>query len=114
MYEAITTGIVLITLIYGVIRFTEIMTQHSQRKRIISQGHFDKAEILNIQGKQPQDAYPALKWGLVAFFGAIGLIVTEFLPYDFDTSPLPFGMVVLGVSLGFLIYFFSMRIMDKK
>ncbi|HDJ32575.1 MAG TPA: hypothetical protein ENF21_00535 [Bacteroidetes bacterium] len=113
MYATLTTGIVLISLIYGLIRVTEILTLHNQRKRIISQGHFDKAEILENLKKNQSNSYPSLKWGLVAFFGALGLIISEFIPYHFETSPLPFGLIVLGVALGFLIYFFLVRKMDK-
>lgn len=114
MVNAITVAVVLITLIYGLIRITEILTLHGQRKRIISQGHFDKAEILDSLKRENQDTYPALKWGLVAFFGAIGLIVGEFIPYDFDRSPLPFGLIILGVALGFLVYFFIVRSMHRQ
>ena len=105
-----TTGIVF----YSIIVFTRTLTDFFLRKRIISQGHADMAEVLKISKSEEREVYPSLKWGLVAFFAAVALIATEFIPYDWDSSPLPFGMLILGLSIGFLVYFFMMRSLKKN
>ncbi len=52
--------------------------------------------------------YSALKWGLILLCGGIALILLEYLPYERD-SPLPFGVFIVFVAAGFLIYFKMMK-----
>lgn len=49
-----------------------------------------------------------LKWGIILLFGGTGLIVLEFIPYN-ENSPLPYGVMTIFVSLGFLSYYFLIR-----
>ena len=63
--------------------------------------------------------YPSLKWGLVALMSGLGLILVEILRWenpdlmDYRESVLPFGILLVFVSLGFLIYFFIMNAKRK-
>ncbi|MEJ0054490.1 MAG: hypothetical protein WDN75_01885 [Bacteroidota bacterium] len=52
--------------------------------------------------------YSSLKWGLLAFFGGLSLIIMEFIRVSPD-SPLPYGLFAVAVSLGFLIYYFLVK-----
>jgi hypothetical protein len=114
MQEGIGVALIVGIIFYSIILFTRTLTDYFLRKRIISQGHADMAEILKVSKSEEWEIYPSLKWGLIAFFTAVALIVTEFLPYNWNESPLPFGMIILGISLGFLVYFFVMRSMKKN
>ena len=46
-----------------------------------------------------------LKWILLGFFGGIGLITLEFLPYEMDESILPYGVLSLFLAFGLLLYY---------
>ena len=63
------------------------------------------------------DKIPFLKWGLIILFTGVGLIIIEILGVTrigFNPSPLPFGIVLVSVALGFLTYFGIMQSMFKK
>lgn len=45
-----------------------------------------------------------LKWGLILFFGGLGLIVINYLSVDIN-STLPWGIEIVALSLGYLIYY---------
>lgn len=52
----------------------------------------------------------ALKWGLLLFFGGIGLVVNQFIPgANYMDSPLPYGIEAIFLSLGFLLYYYIER-----
>lgn len=54
-----------------------------------------------------------LKWGIIMFFGGISLILIDFLPEDKVTnSTIPYGIVLIFLSLGFLVYYLVIR--NKK
>lgn len=46
-----------------------------------------------------------LKWIFLGFFGGLGLITLEFLPYEMDESILPYGVLSLFLSVGLLLYY---------
>lgn len=115
---------VLITVVvfYGIVSFVKVMSAHFLKRKIIKSGHFERAGILEqdaeieVKKQVKYDQYPALKWGLVAFFGGVGFIVMELLAvsnpmfkqYD---SAMPYGIFFVSVSIGFLLYYL---IMTKK
>ncbi len=117
--EVMTIAIVF----FSIITFVKILSVHFLKRKIINSGHIDKAGILD-QSNEPEarvnyDLFPALKWGLVAFFGGLGLIIIElagvsnplFKEYE---STMPFGIFFVFVALGFLVYYFMMNNKIKK
>jgi uncharacterized protein YneF (UPF0154 family) len=74
------------------------------RKRILDAGPLDD-EAIRLLRQVPGVASEALKWGLLLFFGGIGLIVLAFIPYNFEGSPLPYGLEAVFLSVGFLLYY---------
>jgi hypothetical protein len=100
------------------------------KRKIIKAGHFDRAAILDqnvsseISGDQEVNKYPSLKWGLVAFFAGIGFIIinqlgpslynTESYQHFMNESMLPFGIELVCISIGFLMYFIIVNFMKKK
>jgi len=107
---------------FSIITFVKMMSSHFLKRKIIKTGHFDRAEILDqnteveVKTQVKYDQFPALKWGLVAFFGGLGFISMELLgatnpifkEYD---SAMPYGIFFVSVAIGFLAYYF---IMSKK
>ncbi|RUT77908.1 hypothetical protein DLK05_10510 [Ancylomarina longa] len=104
---------------FSIITFVKIISSHFLKRKIIKSGHFDRAGILEqdaeieVKKQVKYDQYPALKWGLVAFFGGIGFIVMEvlavsnpiFKQYD---STMPYGIFFVSVAIGFLLYYVIM------
>jgi hypothetical protein len=121
---------------FGIYQIFKSFTDFLLRRKIIKAGHFDNAGILDQKiaslSSENQEAkkYPSLKWGLVAFFGGIGfLIIDQMSPVltnntgnywesshnnFMEHSLLPFGIELVSISLGFIIYFLIVTFMKKK
>lgn len=110
MEEVFVTAIVF----YGFYHLVRLISEHILKSKIIRGGHIEQAGILASPVLQSEEVnrYPSLKWGLVAFLAGLGLIVIEIIRYynpesvNFRNSLLPFGIELVFISLGFLIYFF--------
>ena len=111
-----------VVVFFSIITFVKILSSHFLKRKIIKAGHFDKAGILEqdaeieVKKQVKYDQYPALKWGLVAFFGGIGFIVMELLGAKYPefkqyNSAMPYGIFFVSVSIGFLLYY---AIMNRK
>ena len=118
---------VIFSAIYLVLKnFTDFLL----KRKIIKAGHFDNAGILNQKvtstniDNQEANKYPSLKWGLVAFFGGLGfIIIDQMSPFSndmgeysnyMDRSLLPFGIELVSISMGFIVYFLIVTFMKKK
>ena len=55
-----------------------------------------------------------LKWILLGFFGGIGLVTLEFLPYKMDESILPYGVLSIFLAFGLLLYYLMVYYLFKK
>lgn len=130
MNEVLMAAVVFFA-IYQIIKsFTDFLL----RRKIIKAGHFESAGILEQKipsvsnENQEANKYPSLKWGLVAFFAGIGFIVInqmspalgngnywESSHRNFmENSLLPFGIELVSISLGFIVYFLIVTFMKKK
>lgn len=91
------------------------------KRKIIKAGHFDKAGILEQKvtstsvENQEANKYPSLKWGLVAFFAGLGFILIEMVSplSSMEESLLPFGIELVAISFGFLVYFLIVNFSKK-
>lgn len=120
-------AIVVFFAIYHIIKnFTDFLL----KRKVIKAGHFEKAGILDqevgsipVENKEA-NKYPSLKWGLVAFFAGIGFIfINQMTPSGnnedlyrnfMQNSVLPFGIELVSISLGFILYFLIVTFMKKK
>ncbi len=113
--------------IYQIIKnFTDFLL----KRKVIKAGHFENAGILDQKvasvspENQEANKYPSLKWGLVAFFAGIGfIIINQMGPslYNEDNyrnfmenSMLPFGIELVSISFGFIVYFLIVTFMKRK
>jgi hypothetical protein len=93
--------------------FTQVMTDYMLKKKMIEKGYVNEETQSIFKSHQQKDnRYSSLKWGLIAFFAGVSLVLMEFIPTRGD-SPLPYGLFAISVSLGFLLYFVLMRREDK-
>lgn len=87
---------------------TKLLTEYILKKKMIEKG-FVNDETQAIFKRNLQDnRYSSLKWGLIVFFAGLSFIIMEYLPVT-PESPLPYGLFMISVSLGFLIYYFIVR-----
>jgi hypothetical protein len=82
------------------------------KKRIIESGPIDN-DAINFLKKLTDMGTEQLKWGCVLFMGGLGLVTAHFLPYDPDSS-LPYGIEVMFIAAGFLIYYFIVTLKQKQ
>lgn len=89
--------------------FTKVMTDYVLKKKMIEKGFVNEDTQAIFKEQQTMNGrYPSLKWGLIFLFFGLALIIMEYIPTSPD-SPLPYGLVAVSVSLGFLIYYFLMK-----
>lgn len=99
---------------YALYQALKLVSEHLLKRKVIKAGHIDKAGILEApkQATIEENKYPSLKWGLVAFLGGLGLVIIDVIHainpelIDYGNAVLPFGILLVFISLGFLIYFF--------
>lgn len=92
----------------GVVLFARTITDYILKKKMIEKGFVNEDAQALFKRRHSDNKYAALKWGLIIFFGGLALILIEYIPYD-THSPLPYGIVTLSLSLGFLIYYFIVK-----
>jgi hypothetical protein len=82
------------------------------KKRIIDSGPIDN-DAINFLKKMTDTGTEQLKWGCVLFMGGLGLVVAHYIPYEYDSS-LPYGIELMFISAGFLIYYFIVTLKKKQ
>jgi hypothetical protein len=120
MNDAFLAFAVIGTLTYGLVSIINSISSHRIKRRLLdkipsteslNQAFSDSVKALTEQSQR--DKYPTLKWGLVFLGAGIGLIISEVVDYEFD-SPMPYGVLLTCISLGFLIYYFLMKREEKN
>ncbi|MCU7618441.1 hypothetical protein NZ698_14670 [Chryseobacterium sp. PBS4-4] len=99
--------IVMIAILIAISIVIVVLTNYDLKKKILNKENIDDKMFIilnNLTGFGSE----MLKWGIILLFGGIGLIVLEFLPYN-ENSSLPYGVMTVFVSLGFLTYYFLMK-----
>jgi hypothetical protein len=130
MKEVLMAAVVFYAFYEIIKNFTDFLL----KRKIIKAGHFDTAGILDqkvasvASGNQEANKYPSLKWGLVAFFAGIGFIIINQMSPSLgngnywesshnnfmEHSLLPFGIELVCISFGFIIYFLIVNFSNKK
>lgn len=111
--EIVVTGLVF----FGIYHILMIISDYFLKRKLIKAGQYDKVGILEARSTVSEESnkYPSLKWGLVALMTGIGLIVIELMrasnPYlwNIENAAMPFGILLVFISAGFLLYFFFMN-----
>jgi hypothetical protein len=88
--------------------FTRALTDYILKKKMIEKGFVNDDTQAIFKQHTSDNKYSSLKWGMIIFFVGIALIILEYLPYRPD-SPLPYGLLAVSISLGFLIYYFMVQ-----
>lgn len=107
MHEGIQAAIIIGVLFFGIVNIIKTFTDYRLRRRLVELGHVDE-KVSSILSNKADNYYNALKWGMIIFFGGLGLIILEFIPYEAD-SPFPYGFEAVFIATGFLLYFMIVR-----
>ena len=75
---------------------------------MIDKGYVNEEAQAIFKKYSADNRYGSLKWGLLAFFGGLALILMEYIDVD-SRSPLPYGMMAVSLSLGFLVYYIIVK-----
>lgn len=95
--------IVAIISVFGsTILFVSVLTNYSLKRKLIDKNMVNE-ETANLFKKET-GKQSALKWGLIALFGGIGLIIIDVLRLDGDDA-MPYGIEAVCIALGFLTYY---------
>ena len=112
MNPANQAPIILAVIFLGIIGIVRAFTRYRLRRRMINSGMVDE-QSMRVLYQQEDDYHTALKWGLIALFAGIGLIIISIFDMDSD-SALSYGVEAVSISLGFLIYYVIVRGERKK
>jgi hypothetical protein len=112
--------IVILGIALAIVIVIMAILNHRVKMRMIKEGHVDENSI-KILSQQNGFKLDTLKWGIILLFGGIGLIILEYIPHSYDLdsrynyrgSPLPFGVEIVCLAVGFLVYYFIARNMTK-
>lgn len=113
---------VTVVVFFALYQIIKMFTDFLLKRRVIKSEHFDQADILaSPREDENEGRYPTLKWGLVCFMAGIGLLISNQLyfagkmdEYSAENSMAAFGMELVFISAGFLIYFLIVTLMKKK
>jgi len=105
----------------GIYYILRLLADYLLKRRLIKSEQYERVGILDTPklANDEVNRYPSLKWGLVAFMAGLGLILIEVLKwknsdlFDYYKSVMPFGILLVSISLGFLIYFLIMNAKRK-
>ena len=84
--------------------FTKALTDYILKKKMIEKGYVNDDTQAIFKTHASDNRFGALKWGLLALFGGVALILMEYLDVR-SNSTLPYGILAVALSLGFLVYY---------
>lgn len=88
--------------------FTKVLTDYILKKKMIEKGYVNDDTQGIFKKYSSDNRFASLKWGLLALFGGVALIMMEYMDVRPD-STLPYGILAVALSLGFLVYYVLVR-----
>lgn len=88
--------------------FTRTLTDYILKKKMIEKGYVNDETQAVFRNTNVPNRYASLKWGLIALFGGLSLILIDYLDLR-PGSPSPYGIVAISLSIAFLIYFYLVK-----
>jgi hypothetical protein len=93
----------------AVYMFTKVMTDYILKKKMIEKGFVnDSTQAIFKTQEGSEGRYSSLKWGLIVLMGGLALVLLEYIDTRPD-SPLPYGLLAVFISIGFLAYYFIVQ-----
>ena len=108
MFDAFVPFTVLATLGASVYFLAKVFTDYILKKKMIEKGYVSEDTQAIFKSYSSANKYGSLKWGLLFLTGGISLIIMDATNVE-PESPLPYGIFMVGLSIGFLIYYFIVK-----
>jgi purine-cytosine permease-like protein len=106
--KSLAPFIVMIAILITIASIIIVLSNYTLKRRIIDKGPLDEHSLKFLE-KLTGAGSEILKWGIIILFGGIGLVVLEFVPFDANISPLPYGIEAIFIALGFLLYYYLVQ-----
>jgi|GEM_PF-327879 len=87
-------------------------TDYILRRKMLEMGYLDEKSNRKLGSSFLNDHFSALKWGLITLFAGLGLVLLAFMDFSSNSS-LPYGVLLIFISVGFLIYYYVMRKQER-
>lgn len=100
--------IVVIVFFILVAIFILALYNYRLKKRVLDAGPLDEMGLRFLKALASGGS-ESLKWGVILMSAGIGLMVLQFIPYSAEESPLPYGLEMVFIAIGFLIYYRLIR-----
>ena len=89
--------------------FTKAVTDYSLKKKMIEKGYVNEdTQAIFRKENSLTNKFGSLKWGLLALTGGVALIVMDRMDVEAN-STLPYGILAVALSIGFLTYYFIVK-----
>ena len=88
--------------------FVKVFTDFMLKKKMIEKGYVNEETQAVFKNHEETNKYSSLKWGLLFFTGGISLILMDTLNVE-PESTLPYGIFIVSLSVGFLVYYAIVR-----
>lgn len=106
--DVLMPAVILGTIGGTIVIFTRTISDYILKKKMIEKGYVNQDTQAIFRKNTDENKYSSLKWGLIILFAGLSLVMMEYIDYE-TTSPLPYGLFAVCVSLGFLIYYFMVK-----
>ena len=117
MLVKIAPFIMIIATTWLIVKVINNLMKYRIKRRMIETNMNDEnliGSILEINIDPEDRKRTELKWILLGFFGGIGLVTLEFLPYEMDESILPYGVLSIFLAFGLLVYYLIVYYLSKN
>ncbi|HBH22016.1 MAG TPA: hypothetical protein DDY13_01200 [Cytophagales bacterium] len=114
MADGVQAALVIGVMFYGTLMIIRTFIDARLKRRVIDKSDVNTQALDALASTDKTDKFPTLKWGLVAFFGGFGLVIVDVLNAFQEDSPLGYGIVLIFVAAGFLIYYMIVKSQESK
>ncbi len=94
------------TITAGVVFVVIALLNYDLKRKMIRAGSFDERVFSR---SITQLKISAIKWALLFSFGGAGLMVLEYIPYSFETSPFPYGFEAFLLAIALFLYYLIIK-----
>lgn len=116
LYKIAPFIMIIMTTWMTVVAIVQLLKYRLKRKMIeagLTDAALVKTFLLN-SADHHERQYKLLKWIFLSAFGGIGLVVQQFLPYNREDSLLPYGVIIIFLSLGLALNYVLNQYLEKK
>lgn len=92
----------------SIVLFSRTISDYILKKKMIDKGYVNEDTQAIFKRNTEENRFTSLKWGLIILFAGLSLVVLEFIDYE-TSSPFPYGIFAVFVSIGFLLYYFMVK-----